>query len=143
MNKTYIPKISKKSKHYLIDAKNQTLGRLSSKIARLLRGKNNTAYTPHIVNSTHIIIINSKFIQVSGKKNRQKIYRKHSGRPGGLKEESFEKLQRRLPERIIEKAIKGMLPKGSLGKKLFNYLKVYSTNEYPHREQKIEEILLH
>lgn len=142
MNKTYLPTINKKQKWYLINAKNQTLGRLSSKIANLVRGKNRAFYTPHIIDPEYFIITNSQHIIVSGKKTYQKLYRRHSGRPGGLKEETFEQLQKRLPNRIIEKAIKGMLPKYSLGRKLFTHIKVYPNEKHPYKEQKPQEILL-
>ena len=143
MNKTYIPTINQEPKWYLINAKNQTLGRLSSKVANLLRGKDKLSFTPNIINLTYIIIINSEYITVSGKKPYQKFYRRHSGRPGGLKQETFEKLQKKSPNKIIETSIKGMLPKGPLGRKLFTHLKVYSSNAHPHKQQKPEEILLH
>lgn len=140
MNKTYIESIKKQNKWYLIDAKNQTLGRLSSTIASLLRGKNLVGFTPHIINSTYIIIINSQYIKVSGKKYNQKLYRRHSGRPGGLKKETFGQLQKRLPNRILEISIKGMLPKNSLGRKLFTHLKVYANDKHPYEQQKPEKI---
>lgn len=142
MNKTYIPKVNKKQKWYLINANNQTLGRLSSKIANLVTGKNRASYAPHIISPEYFIITNSQYIVVSGKKTHQKLYIRHSGRPGGLKEETFEKLQKRRPNRIIEKAIKGMLPKHSLGRKLFTHIKVYSTEKHPYKKQKPQEILL-
>lgn len=123
-------------KWYIIDANNKNLGRLSSKVAYLLQGKNNTTYTPHIKNNTHIIIINSKLIQITGNKKIQKIYRRHSGKPGGLKMEAFDKLQQRMPNKILERAIKGMLPKNSIGKKLFTQIKIYANDEHPHYIQK-------
>nr|YP_009391299.1 ribosomal protein L13 [Dipterocladia arabiensis]ARW59443.1 ribosomal protein L13 [Dipterocladia arabiensis] len=134
-NKTYIHKCQIEPEWYIIDAKNQKLGRLSSQIAYKLRGKNNKTYTPHINNRIYIIIINSKLIQITGNKRKQKEYKRHSGKPGGLKIETFEKLQTRMPNKIIEQAIKGMLPKNILGRKLFTQLKIYSDHIHPHSSQ--------
>nr|YP_010985930.1 ribosomal protein L13 [Grateloupia asiatica]WOL36848.1 ribosomal protein L13 [Grateloupia asiatica] len=144
MNKTYIPtqESKKNTKWYLIDAKNETLGRLSTNAAKILRGKNETTYTPYLENNTYIIIKNAKLIQVTGEKKHQKIYRRHSGRPGGLKSETFLELQKRIPTRIIEKSIKGMLPKGPLGRKLFTRLRVYSGDKHPHEAQQPQQIYL-
>nr|YP_007878207.1 50S ribosomal protein L13 [Calliarthron tuberculosum]AGA63818.1 50S ribosomal protein L13 [Calliarthron tuberculosum] len=136
MNKTFISKDDQQVKWYLVDAKNQTLGRLSSQIASTLKGKNNFHYTPDRINNSYIIVINAKDIQVTGNKKLQKLYYKHSGRPGGLKTETFEQLQKRIPTRIIEKSVKGMLPKNTLGRQLFRHLKVYSGNSHPHNCQK-------
>nr|YP_009392952.1 ribosomal protein L13 [Caloglossa intermedia]ARW61514.1 ribosomal protein L13 [Caloglossa intermedia] len=123
-------------KWYIINAANQTLGRLSSKVAYILQGKNNIEYAPHIQNDTHVIIINSKLIRVTGNKRTQKAYKKHSGKPGSLKIETFDKLQARIPNRILEKAIKGMLPKNSIGRKMFTRIKIYANSEHPHSAQK-------
>ena len=142
MNKTYIPKTKEKQKWYLINAKNHHLGRLSSQIANILIGKNNITYTPHINHKIYIVITNTKYINVTGQKKLQKVYRRHSGRPGGLKIETFEQLNQRIPSRIIEKAIKGMLPKGPLGRKLFTQLKIYTENNHPHEAQKLEILSL-
>lgn len=144
MNKTYIPTQESKrnTKWYLIDAKNETLGRLSTNAAKILRGKNEATYTPYLENNTYIIIKNAKLIQVTGEKKHQKIYRRHSGRPGGLKSETFLELQKRIPTRIIEKSIKGMLPKGPLGRKLFTRLRVYSGDKHPHEAQQPQQIYL-
>ena len=135
-NKSYIEKFPIKQEWYIVDATNQNLGRLSSQIAYKLRGKKENTYTPHMNNNIHIIIINSKLINITGNKDKQKKYIRHSGRPGGLKVEIFEKLQQRIPNRILEKAIKGMLPKNALGRKLFKQLKIYSHNIHPHSSQK-------
>lgn len=124
-------------KWYIVDAANQTLGRLSSKIAYTLQGKNDINYAPNMNNNAHIIIINSRLIQVTGNKKTQKKYKRHSGRPGNLKIETFDKLQKRLPNKILEKAIKGMLPKNSLGRKMFTQIKIYSNSEHPHSIQKL------
>lgn len=137
-NKTIIKTsdIEIKDEWYLIDAKNKTLGRLSSKIAYLLKGKNHTLYTPNSLSNIYIIVLNSKDITVTGNKRKQIIYKRHSGRPGSMKKESFNDLQNRLPNRIIEKSIKGMLPKNSLGRRLFKNLKIYPYNNHPHAAQK-------
>ena len=135
MNKTYIPPKNTTYKWYLIDAKNQTLGRTCTQIASLLKGKGNSSYTNHLINNVFIIVINAQHIQVSGQKKLKKMYYKHSGRPGSLKQETFEQLQKRIPNRIIEKSVKGMLPKNTLGRQLFKHLKVYSDALHPHRAQ--------
>ena len=144
MNKTYImPKINhKQTNWYIIDAKNKNLGRLSTKIAVILKGKDNISYTPYINPMTYIIIINAKHIHLTGQKKHQKVYKKHSGRPGGLKTTSFEKLLTKSPNRIIEKSVKGMLPKNTLGRQLFNQLKVYSEDYHPHNAQNPKTIIL-
>nr|QCI05350.1 ribosomal protein L13 [Compsothamnion thuyoides] len=135
-NKTYISNNKQKKEWYLINAKNKTLGRLSTEIAILLKGKNFIQYTPYQIPSTYIIVINSSYINVTGKKKQSIVYKKHSGRPGGLKEEKFMSLQKRLPNKIIEHSIKGMLPKNKLGRKLFTHLKIYSQDYHPHQAQK-------
>lgn len=135
-NKTYIEKLHTTKEWYIIDAAQQNLGRLSSKIAYKLRGKTNNKYTPYIANNIYIIVINSKLIKITGNKRKQKEYKRHSGKPGGLKIETFEKLQQRMPNKILEKAIKGMLPKNVLGRKLFTQLKIYSDHIHPHASQK-------
>nr|YP_010196007.1 ribosomal protein L13 [Gracilaria bursa-pastoris]UAD83404.1 ribosomal protein L13 [Gracilaria bursa-pastoris] len=142
MNKTYIAQKPNYSKWYIIDAKDENLGRLSSKIAKLLKGKNSTSYTPYINNKIYIIIINSKSIKVTGKKVLQKTYKKHSGYPGGLRIKTFNHFLSTNPNIILEKSIKGMLPKGILGKQLFTQLKIYPDTEHPHKPQKPEVITL-
>lgn len=115
-NKTYLPSAeSLDHKWYVIDAADQRLGRLASVVAMLLRGKTKPTYTPHIDTGDFVIVINAEQIAVTGKKRSQKLYRRHSGRPGGMKVETFAKLQARIPERIIEHAVRGMLPKNALG----------------------------
>nr|AYR06419.1 ribosomal protein L13 [Rhodogorgon sp.] len=135
MNKTYIPIKNLEIKWYIIDAKNQTLGRLSTYIATVLRGKNKPTYAPYHLNKSYVIVINAERITITGAKNHQKMYRQHSGRPGGLKVETFRQLKERIPTRIIEKSVKGMLPKGSLGRRLFTHLKVYCGPSHPHNAQ--------
>ena len=143
MNKTTIPSVDSITRQwFLVDAENQTLGRLATEVASILRGKNNPSFTPHLDTGDFVVIVNAEKIQISGNKGQQKLYRRHSGRPGGMKVETFNSLQARLPERIIEKAIKGMLPHNALGRQLFRKLKVYKGSEHPHEAQKPEIIKL-
>jgi large subunit ribosomal protein L13 len=139
MNKTYLPSQDTiERKWYIVDAADQRLGRLASEIARVLRGKNKPTYTPSLDTGDFVIVINAEKVGVTGRKREQKIYRRHSGRPGGMKTETFAKLQNRIPERIIEQAVKGMLPKNTLGRQLFTKLKVYAGGEHPHQAQQPE-----
>ena len=136
MNKTINPSIDSINRQwYLVDAENQTLGRLASEVAAVLRGKNKPYFTPHLDTGDFVVIVNAEKIQVTGRKGTQKLYRRHSGRPGGMKVETFNALQERIPERIVEKAIKGMLPHNALGRQLFRKLKVYKGSEHPHAAQ--------
>lgn len=136
MNKTINPSIDSINRQwYLVDAENQTLGRLATEVAAVLRGKNKPYFTPHLDTGDFVVIINAERIQVTGRKGTQKLYRRHSGRPGGMKVETFNALQERIPERIVEKAIKGMLPHHALGRQLFRKLKVYKGSEHPHAAQ--------
>ena len=136
MNKTSVPSIdSIERQWYLVDAENQTLGRLATEVASVLRGKNKASFTPHLDTGDFVIVVNADKIRVSGNKPQQKLYRRHSGRPGGMKVETFAALQQRIPERIVEKAIKGMLPHNALGRQLFRKLKVYKGAEHPHGAQ--------
>ena len=141
--KTFLPsEASLEPKWYVIDAADQRLGRLATEVARIIRGKNKPIYTPHMDTGDFVIIVNAEKIEVTGKKRSQKLYRRHSGRPGGMKTETFEKLQARIPERIIEQAIKGMLPKNALGRNLFTKLKVYAGPDHPHEAQKPETLII-
>ena len=141
MKDTFIPsKNFIEKKWFLIDAKNQKLGRLASEISKILTGKKKPVYTPFLDTGDNIIIINAEKIGVTGKKEKQKIYRNHSGQPGGMRIETLEKLRQRKPEKIIETAVRGMLPKGSLGKKIFTNLKVYKNEKHPHEAQMPELI---
>ena len=136
MNKTSTPSLAAiKRNWFLVDADGQTLGRLASEIANVLRGKNKPSFTPHLDTGDFVIVVNAEKIEVSGKKASQKLYRRHSGRPGGMKIEKFETLRDRIPERIIEQAVKGMLPHNSLGRQQFKKLKVYKGSEHPHDAQ--------
>lgn len=133
-NRTYLP-TNPDRQWYVVDAEGQRLGRLAVAIAMILRGKNKPTYTPHLDTGDFVIVINAEKVAVTGKKSTQKIYKRHSGRPGGMKEETFDKLIKRVPERIIEKAVKGMLPKNTLGRQLFTKLNVYAGASHPHAAQ--------
>ncbi|MBG1241622.1 50S ribosomal protein L13 [Nostoc sp. NZL] len=140
-SKTYLPsQVSLEREWYIVDATDKRLGRLASEIAQVLRGKKKPEYTPHLDTGDFVIVINAEKVAVTGKKRTQKLYRRHSGRPGGMKTETFAKLQQRIPERILEQAVKGMLPKNSLGKQLFTKLKVYAGPTHPHDAQKPKEL---
>ena len=141
MFKTYIPPIQDiDKKWYVVDATDKRLGRLATEIASILRGKNKPTFTPNMDTGDFVIVINAEKVDVTGRKREQKLYRRHSGRPGWMKVETFAQLQNRIPERIIEKAVKGMLPKNALGRKLFTNLKVYAGAEHPHEAQQPEAI---
>lgn len=143
MNKTPLPSIDSIDRQwYLVDAADQTLGRLASEVAAVLRGKTKPSYTPHLDTGDFVIIINAERIRVSGNKPTQKLYRRHSGRPGGMKTETFAHLQARIPERILEKAVKGMLPHNALGRQLFRKLKVYKGSDHPHAAQNPQVLAL-
>ncbi len=120
---------------FLVDADGKTLGRLATEIARRLRGKHKTIYTPHVDTGDYIVVINAEKIRVTGNKAKNKMYYNHSGYMGGLKQISFEKLIDKAPERVIERAVKGMLPKNSLGRTMYRKLKVYAGKEHAHAAQ--------
>lgn len=143
MTKTYLPsQDSIDRKWYVIDAADQRLGRLASEIACILRGKNKPTYTPHLDTGDFVVVINADKVQVTGRKSEQKLYRRHSGRPGGMKTETFNKLLARIPERIIEQAVKGMLPKNPLGRQMYRKLKVYAGSDHPHTAQQPETLTI-
>ena len=119
----------------VVDADGQTLGRLASEIARRLRGKHKPEYTPHVDTGDYVIVVNADKVQVTGNKTTDKIYYRHSGYPGGIKSISFAHLQAKHPEQIIEKAVKGMLPRNRLGRAMFRKLKVYAGSDHPHTAQ--------
>lgn len=120
---------------YLVDATDKVLGRLATEIARRLRGKHKAEYTPHVDTGDYIIVTNAEKINVTGRKFKDKMYYHHSGFPGGIKSISFEKLQEKSPVRIIERAVKGMLPKNPLGRDMYRKLKVYAGDVHPHTAQ--------
>jgi large subunit ribosomal protein L13 len=120
---------------YMVDAAGKTLGRLASEVARRLRGKHKPEYTPHVDTGDYIIVINASQIKVTGNKQKDKIYYSHSGYPGGIKEINFEKLLAKSPEKVIEKAVKGMLPKNPLGRAMYRKLKVFAGKDHSHAAQ--------
>lgn len=120
---------------FVVDAQGQTLGRLATQIATLLRGKHKPIYTPHVDCGDHVIVVNADKINVTGQKLDQKIYYRHSGYPGGLKQVTLRRRLQTHPERVIESAVRGMLPKNRLGRKMFKKLKVYAGPNHPHEAQ--------
>jgi large subunit ribosomal protein L13 len=120
---------------FLVDATDATLGRLASAIAHRLRGKHKTIYTPHVDTGDYIIVVNAEKIKVTGNKSKDKIYNRHSGYPGGLYSANFNQMQEKFPGRVLEKAVKGMLPKGPLGYAMVKKLKVYAGNNHEHSAQ--------
>jgi len=134
--KTYSPKAKDiKREWWVIDAADKTLGRIATQIAKLLMGKHKPIYAPHIDTGDYVVVINAAKVKVTGKKTEQKIYYRHSGYPGGLKSRRFEELFSKDPSRVMEFAVKGMLPHNRLGRAMFKKLKVYPGNEHPHHAQ--------
>ena len=125
---------------YIVDATDKTLGRLATEIARRLRGKHKPEFTPHVDTGDYIVIINAEKVHVTGNKVQDKIYYSHSGFPGGIKSINFEKLIQRAPERVIESAVKGMLPKNPLGRAMYRKMKVYKGTAHPHAAQQPQEL---
>jgi len=127
---------------YVIDANDLVLGRLATRAATILRGKHRPQYTPHADCGDHVIVINAAKVKVTGRKEMQKVYYRHSGYAGGLKSITLEKQRERFPERIIEAAVKGMLPKNPLGRSMFKKLKVYAGTDHPHTAQQPKTLTL-
>jgi large subunit ribosomal protein L13 len=125
-------------KWYVIDAEGKTLGRLSTEVASILRGKHKPTFTPHVDTGDHVILLNASKIQLTGNKLHDKIYYRHSNHPGGLKQRTALEMRTNYPERMLELAIKGMLPKNSLGRQIFKKLHVYAGSEHPHQAQQPE-----
>ncbi len=125
-------------KWYVVDATDMTLGRLASEVAKVLRGKNKPIFTPHMDTGDYVIIVNAAKVKVTGKKLDQKIYYRHSGYVGGMKETTLREMMAKKPERVIELAVKGMLPKGPLGRQMYRKLYVYAGPEHEHAAQKPE-----
>ncbi|HAI85105.1 MAG TPA: 50S ribosomal protein L13 [Chitinophagaceae bacterium] len=125
---------------YVVDGTNQTVGRIASRIAAILRGKNKTYYTPHVDCGDYVIIINADKVVYTGNKSEQKVFQNFSGYPGGLKEETAKDLLKRRPESVMERTIKGMLPKNRLGRKMFKKLFVYAGSNHPHTAQQPKEL---
>jgi large subunit ribosomal protein L13 len=136
---TYFPKEGEIArKWYVVDATNQPLGRLATRVARILSGKDNPRYTPFLDTGDHVIVINAEKVKLTGLKADSKVYRHYTGFPGGLREEQFAKRMVRKPELIVEEAIKGMLPKTKLGRAMSKKLNVYKGDQHPHQAQKPE-----
>lgn len=138
--KSYIAKPQEvEHKWYVIDAEGKTLGKLASEAASILRGKKKPIYTPHVDCGDYVIVVNAEKVHVTGKKETDKIYKSYSGFPGGLKEITLGEMRENKPEEIIRHAIKGMMPKGKLGRQMYKKLKVYAGSEHPHAAQNPEE----
>ena len=125
---------------YVVDAEGQTLGRLAAEIARVLRGKSKPQYTPHVETGDFVVVVNAERIVVTGRKAEQKVYRRHSGYPGGLKTTSYEQLLERQPTEILRKAVKGMMPKTRLARQQLRKLKIYAGPEHPHAAQSPQKL---
>ncbi|MCG3118801.1 MAG: 50S ribosomal protein L13 [bacterium] len=139
--RTYVPKAGEiERKWYVVDASDMVLGRLATKIATVLRGKNKPQFTPHLDTGDFVVVVNAEKVRLTGKKAEIKTYSHYTGYPGGLKQDVFSTLQRRHPERIIEYAVWGMLPHSRLGKQQIKKLKVYRGAAHPHQAQKPENL---
>ena len=125
---------------YVVDASDKTLGRLSTEIARRLRGKHKPEYTPHVDTGDYIVVVNADKVRVTGRKSTDKQYYRHTGYPGGIRSMNFEQIIERHPERVIEHSVKGMLPRGPLGRAMFKKLKVYAGDEHPHTAQQPQQL---
>ncbi len=125
---------------YVVDAENKVLGRLASELAKILRGKHKPHFTPHVDTGDYVIVVNAEKVSLTGNKLKDKVYYSHSGYPGGIKSVTAEDLKAKKPEDLIRFAVKGMLPKNRLGRKLFKKLKVYAGGEHPHQAQQPEPI---
>ena len=133
---TYIPKGDLTRKWYVIDAKGQVLGKLAAAAAAVLTGKRKPVYTPFLDTGDHVVVINAAQVHLTGRKETRKLYRHHTGYPGGLKSVAAGDLRRKHPARVVEEAIRGMLPKTKLGRAMFHKLKVYAGDRHPHQAQK-------
>ncbi len=139
--KSYLAKpLEVERKWYVVDATDQVVGRLAANVAAVLRGKNKPTFTPNVDTGDYVIIINADKVRLTGNKENQKVYTHHTGYPGGLKEVSYKKMLADHPERILEKAIKGMLPHNTLGRQMYRKLKVYAGPEHKHQAQMPEEL---
>jgi len=136
-NKTYSPKVGDIERQwFVVDATDQVLGRLASKVAQVLRGKGKPIYAPHADVGDHVIVINAEKVKVTGRKAEQKLYYRHTGYPGGIRSTSYSEMMEKHPERIVQKAVRGMLPHNSLGRRMFKKLRVYAGSEHRHAAQK-------
>ncbi|MBR2263598.1 MAG: 50S ribosomal protein L13 [Clostridiales bacterium] len=141
--KTFMPSAKNiERKWYVVDATDLTLGRLASQVAAILRGKNKPEYTPFLDMGDYVIIVNASKVKLTGKKLEQKVYSTHTGQPGGLKETVYKDLMQKKPELAVKVAVKGMLPKNTLGREMFKKLKVYAGPEHGHQAQKPEELII-
>lgn len=137
MNKTYSPKSAEIDRQWLVvDADGQRLGRLAAQVAATLRGKHKPIYTPHMDTGDFVVVVNAEKVVLTGRKEDQKTYYRHSGKPGSLKEETARQLRARRPVKLVENAVKGMLPHNRLGRRLYTKLKVYAGPDHPHQSQK-------
>jgi large subunit ribosomal protein L13 len=127
-------------KWYVVDAERRTLGRLATEIARVLRGKNKPQYTPHVDVGDFVVVVNAEKVVVTGKKAEQKVYRRHSGYPGGMKETSYARMMERRPEEILRRAVYGMMPKTRLARRQMGKLKIYAGAEHPHAAQNPQKL---
>ncbi|MGE5591006.1 MAG: 50S ribosomal protein L13 [Bacillota bacterium] len=140
---TYVAKPSEITRQwYVVDAEGKTLGRLASQVAAILRGKHKPTYTPFIDTGDHVIVINAEKVRLTGKKPEQKVYYHHTGYIGGLKSTSYARIMATRPERVVEMAVKGMLPKNTLGRAMARKLKVYRGPEHPHAAQKPQPLTI-
>lgn len=139
--KTIVPKVDKvDQKWFLVDAQNEVLGRLASQIAILLRGKHKPEYTPHLDLGDHVVVVNVDKIRMTGRKTEQKHYTRYTGFPNGLRSKLLHQLHHDHPERVLYNAVRGMLPKNRLGRKMIKKLRIYTGNEHPHQAQQPEEL---
>jgi large subunit ribosomal protein L13 len=140
---TYFPKAGEIArKWYVVDASGQTLGRLASRVARILMGKESPRYTPFLDTGDHVVVVNAEKVKITGMKAEQKVYKHYTGYPGGLRSEDFKKRFVRKPELVVEQAVLRMLPKTRLGRHMFSKLKVYKGEKHPHEAQKPENLAL-
>ena len=141
MNKTYSPKAKDiDRKWFVVDATGQTLGRLASRIAHVLRGKHKPGFSPHLDMGDHVIVVNADRVAVTGRKEERKVYYRHTGYPGGIRTTSYREMMKKHPERVIAMAVRGMLPRNVLGRRTFKKLRVYAGPEHRHAAQKPEEL---
>jgi len=137
MNKTYSPKLAEIDRQwFVVDANGQVLGRLAAQVAATLRGKHKPMYTPHMDTGDFVVVVNADKVTLTGRKEDQKIYYRHSGRPGSLQQATARQLRSTRPIKLVENAVKGMLPKNRLGRQLYRKLKVYAGPDHPHQSQK-------
>ena len=143
LQKTFSPKPGDIERSwYVIDATDAPLGRLSSEVAQILRGKGKPTYAPHVDGGDFVVVVNAEKVYVSGEKETDKVYYSHSGYPGGLRAETLEEIRRKHPERLVEKAVRGMIPKNRLGRQMLTKLKVYAGPDHPHQAQSPQPIEL-